>query len=634
MADPLILLKDFIVEQKPVYYDEDSQQVVFGETKLHRDTEVNVKSKDGKPLTLGSIWFFLKNSTAKLGDYISLCRRSGFPSVSFVDQPSVRSQLLPQGVELKPELFESVKSADVLGKREREEGEKQDSSKRPKLDQPSEITGFGNDIIFGAMHTMTDMNDIEESTYLGATPESIQKSKAEFQKYISQFTFHNLQANINKDSRKKSKPKNDTNVDKQPDENGEISNAEETNNQSENDKQDIDESNNNETESTKKENIFVEGPVVQDDFMPFLESDMPKCSKITRREKMLYSRPAITKPAYYADIMKTLQEIKQEERERRKIELSAQAQKSRAPPKVNPAVQSRRDKNFDPNLVWQVHLGGKEHEELNIDTSGSFFQVEKPQADVSDVSTQKTESNKPVRSSETDHKQRAPSANNDSLKDRHTSTSRNNPTTKESSSKRHPAPNTTRVSSNPNSTSAHVAKTPDKQTRKPVGIIIVPAAPTSNITLYNCRDFLENGFYKTPAEKKAEMGNKPKYESIKRTADARSQHPHLLEFQVIDNPSKLTPKDWERVVAVFTNGKVWELKGFFSENPTDVFTKIQGYHLCFDDDEPPENVKKWPVKLLQINKNSNKRHFDQKIRREFWFSLDEFIATKKPFLLR
>ena len=33
-----------------------------------------------------------------------------------------------------------------------------------------------------------------------------------------------------------------------------------------------------------------------------------------------------------------------------------------------------------------------------------------------------------------------------------------------------------------------------------------------------------------------------------------------VPYRVIDNPSKLTPADWDRVVAVFVMGQAWQFK--------------------------------------------------------------------------
>lgn len=47
-----------------------------------------------------------------------------------------------------------------------------------------------------------------------------------------------------------------------------------------------------------------------------------------------------------------------------------------------------------------------------------------------------------------------------------------------------------------------------------------------------------------------------------------------VPYRVIDNPSKLTNADWDRVVAVFVMGQAWQFKGWpWDGNPTVIFSK-------------------------------------------------------------
>ena len=49
-----------------------------------------------------------------------------------------------------------------------------------------------------------------------------------------------------------------------------------------------------------------------------------------------------------------------------------------------------------------------------------------------------------------------------------------------------------------------------------------------------------------------------------------------MPYRVIDNPSKLTHADWDRVVAVFVMGQAWQFKGWpWDGNPTVIFSKSE-----------------------------------------------------------
>ena len=71
-------------------------------------------------------------------------------------------------------------------------------------------------------------------------------------------------------------------------------------------------------------------------------------------------------------------------------------------------------------------------------------------------------------------------------------------------------------------------------------IIVVPGGVASIITLYNVKDFLEDGKFVPTMDKKKAIGQKPPSVSIKHyTHDGRT-----VNFIVIDSTDKLRPQDW------------------------------------------------------------------------------------------
>lgn len=46
-----------------------------------------------------------------------------------------------------------------------------------------------------------------------------------------------------------------------------------------------------------------------------------------------------------------------------------------------------------------------------------------------------------------------------------------------------------------------------------------------------------------------------------------------IPYRIVDNPAKLSPSDWDRVVAVFVMGPAWQFKGYPWENPVEIFAK-------------------------------------------------------------
>lgn len=155
-------------------------------------------------------------------------------------------------------------------------------------------------------------------------------------------------------------------------------------------------------------------------------------------------------------------------------------------------------------------------------------------------------------------------------------------------------------------------KTPVK-TRKSTGppIIIVPAALTTHLTLYNAQDFLEQGVFVSSIDKRNVQSKKPTSVQIKSFADKSTV------YEVIDSAQKLKEQDWERVVAVFALGQQWQFKGWKWSEPVELFhhgtsnfypirkastdhVPVRGFYLRFDDDGPVDAVKKWNMKVLTV----------------------------------
>ena len=118
-------------------------------------------------------------------------------------------------------------------------------------------------------------------------------------------------------------------------------------------------------------------------------------------------------------------------------------------------------------------------------------------------------------------------------------------------------------------TAANGKTSSTKDSRPP--IIIVPSALSGIISSINAADFLENSTY-VPIEDKRKAGaprEKERYISRILSGGIRSK------YLLIDSP-KLSPKDWDRVVAVFATGQGWQFKDWpvgFS-NPVELFSKV------------------------------------------------------------
>ncbi|KAG8310576.1 accessory factor associated with RNA polymerase II [Homalodisca vitripennis] len=101
-------------------------------------------------------------------------------------------------------------------------------------------------------------------------------------------------------------------------------------------------------------------------------------------------------------------------------------------------------------------------------------------------------------------------------------------------------------------------------------IIIIPGANTSLITMYNAKDILQDFKFVTTEDKKKQGATRENEILLQRRKNGASTVP----YRVIDNPQKLAPGDWDRVVAVFAMGPTWQFKGWpWRGNPVEIFSK-------------------------------------------------------------
>lgn len=104
-----------------------------------------------------------------------------------------------------------------------------------------------------------------------------------------------------------------------------------------------------------------------------------------------------------------------------------------------------------------------------------------------------------------------------------------------------------------------------------VPIILVPSAFQTLITIYNVKEFLEDGVYiPTDVKVKQMKGARPDCVTVQKKL---SRDRVVTAYEVRDKPSALKPDDWDRVVAVFVLGKDWQFKDWPFKDHVDIFNK-------------------------------------------------------------
>ncbi|KAK2647051.1 hypothetical protein Ddye_022246 [Dipteronia dyeriana] len=161
-----------------------------------------------------------------------------------------------------------------------------------------------------------------------------------------------------------------------------------------------------------------------------------------------------------------------------------------------------------------------------------------------------------------------------------------------------------------------------------VPIILVPSAFQTLLTIYNVKEFLEDGVYiPTDVKVKTMNGVRPECVTVQKKF-SRDRDQVVKAYEVRDKPSALKPEDWDRVVAVFVLGKEWQFKDWPFKDHVEIFNKIIGFFMRFEDDsvESAKIVKQWNVKIISISKN--KRHQDRAAALEVWDRLEEFVRSR------
>ena len=115
-----------------------------------------------------------------------------------------------------------------------------------------------------------------------------------------------------------------------------------------------------------------------------------------------------------------------------------------------------------------------------------------------------------------------------------------------------------------------------------VPIIVVPAALSAVINMYNAKQLLENGIFESGEYMRVEKGVVK--ESMLTLNKASFYDPSKnVRYQVVDDVTQLkTEEDWHRVVAVFVSGPAWQFADWPKKkwtNPAAIFENGPAHSL-------------------------------------------------------
>ena len=105
----------------------------------------------------------------------------------------------------------------------------------------------------------------------------------------------------------------------------------------------------------------------------------------------------------------------------------------------------------------------------------------------------------------------------------------------------------------------------------------MPSASQTLITIYNVKEFLEDGLF-VPSEERmrATKGGKPESVTVQKKlirAERAGAAGGAVSFEVRDKPASLKSDDWRRVVGVFVLGKEWQFKDWPFKDHVEIFNR-------------------------------------------------------------
>ena len=130
-------------------------------------------------------------------------------------------------------------------------------------------------------------------------------------------------------------------------------------------------------------------------------------------------------------------------------------------------------------------------------------------------------------------------------------------------------------------------------------IIVFPSGFTTLVNVFNAGKFL-SGKYEEPDKNYEQTVEYEQFKQNKFFVYARNR---TQQYKIIDDPKSLQEKDWDRVVAVFVTGQLWQFKDWkhvSNGKPVDLFQKILGVHVTVDGRTPPPIISSWNCKILKV----------------------------------
>ncbi|OHT16756.1 hypothetical protein TRFO_41609 [Tritrichomonas foetus] len=150
-------------------------------------------------------------------------------------------------------------------------------------------------------------------------------------------------------------------------------------------------------------------------------------------------------------------------------------------------------------------------------------------------------------------------------------------------------------------------------------IILVTRACSGCINNSNIEEFLTNSNWVKPREE-------PNKKHFVITHNHQEKM-RLYKYDVVSDETLLNESDWKKVVAIFVIGKRWQIKNYRPNEPQELFAKILGIYVGWEQDRPPNDIQTWRIQRFTINQSS--RHKDAEAVSNIWHAIEEATETLK-----
>ncbi|KAJ2558472.1 accessory factor associated with RNA polymerase II, partial [Coemansia sp. RSA 1933] len=167
------------------------------------------------------------------------------------------------------------------------------------------------------------------------------------------------------------------------------------------------------------------------------------------------------------------------------------------------------------------------------------------------------------------------------------------------------------------------------RTKRRDPIIVVPAATTAMLNMYNIKPLLQDFQFVDWRVVMEKGGSKPRDATVERKLQSTG---HMQRFRIVDSVQDFTDADWNSVVCVFTQGAEWQFKNWTWKTPREVFQNCLGFYPKYQDEQLKASTASWGIKPLNIERS--RRHMDRATVTGLWSSIEQYITLRKPDLVQ